>query len=125
LHEVHSQVGEQRSAGKSVVFVTQLMQERRVTTPTMLSSINTLEAGGDQRPHKHSSAALTLCIAGEGVHSLVGGQRIEWQADVLMVTPLGAIHSHHNRRSKMMRSFVVQDTGRHTELRTTNFSWTD
>jgi len=25
----------------------------------------------------------------------------------------------------MMRSFVVQDTGLHTELRTTNFAWTD
>jgi gentisate 1,2-dioxygenase len=124
VREVHNRAGEQRSAGKSVIFVTHLMEKRRVTTPTLLSSINTLEPGGNQRPHKHSSAALTLCITGEGVHSLVDGQRIDWQPDVLMVTPPGAIHSHHNEGAKMMRSFVVQDTGLHTELRTTNFSWT-
>jgi hypothetical protein len=34
-------------------------------------------------------------------------------------------HSHHNRGPEMMRSFVVQDTGLHSQLRTTNFGWTD
>lgn len=125
LRSVHGRNREQRSAGKSVVFLTAMMVDRRVTTPTLLSSVNTLEAGGDQRPHRHSSAALTLSIAGEGVYSLVDGERVDWLPDTLFVTPPNAVHSHHNRGNAMMRSYVVQDTGLHSQLRTTNFSWAD
>ncbi|MES2289117.1 MAG: cupin domain-containing protein [Pseudomonadota bacterium] len=124
LRNVHGRNGEQRAAGKSVVFLTPMMAERRVTTPTLLAAINTLEPGGDQRPHRHSSAALTLNIQGEGVYSSLDGERVDWLPDTLFVTPPNAIHSHHNRGSAMMRSFVVQDTGLHSQLRTTNFAWT-
>jgi gentisate 1,2-dioxygenase len=123
LRGVHGRNGEQRSAGKSVVFLTELMEARRLTTPTLLAAVNSLEPGGDQRPHRHSSAALTLSIAGEGVYSMVDGVRVDWAPDVLIVTPPGALHSHHNPGREMMRSFVVQDTGLHSELRTTNFAW--
>lgn len=125
LRNVHGRNGEQQSAGKSVVLLTGLMAERRITTPTMLAAINTLEAGSDQRPHRHSSAALTLSIAGEGVYSTVDGEKVDWLPDTLFVTPPGAVHAHHNRGDAMMQSFVVQDTGLHTQLRTTNFVWTD
>ncbi|GGL12630.1 cupin domain-containing protein [Nocardia jinanensis] len=125
LREVHARGGAQRSAGKSVIFLTELMAGRRVTTPTILASVNTLEPGGDQRAHRHSSVALTLSIAGDGVYSMVDGRRIDWQPDVVMVTPPGAVHSHHNRGTGLMRSFVVQDTALHTELRTTGFRWTE
>lgn len=45
--------------------------------------------------------------------------------DTLFVTPPNAVHSHHNRGGAMMRGYVVQDTGLHSQLRTTNFSWAD
>lgn len=125
LSNVHGRNGEQLSAGKSVVFLTGMMADRRVTTPTLLSSINTLEAGGDQRAHRHSSAALTLSIQGEGVYSMLDGERVDWMPDTLFLTPPNAVHSHHNRGSAMMTSYVVQDTGLHSQLRTTNFSWTE
>jgi gentisate 1,2-dioxygenase len=125
LRSVHGRNGEQRAAGKSVVFLTELMEARRLTTPTLLVAINSLEPGGDQRPHRHSSAALTLSIAGEGVYSTVDGERVDWSPDVLFVTPPGALHSHHNPGTQMMQAFVVQDTGLHSELRTTNFAWAD
>lgn len=125
LRNVHGRNGAQRAAGKSVVFLTAMMESRRVTTPTLLAALNTLEAGADQRAHRHSSAALTLCIQGAGVHSMVDGERVDWMPDTLFVTPPGAEHSHHNRGAAMMLSFVVQDTGLHSELRTTNFSWTE
>jgi len=125
LRAVHGRNGEQRSAGKSVVFLTALMEERRVTTPTLLTSINSLEPGGDQRPHRHSSAALTLNVAGEGVYSMVEGQRVDWSPHVVFVTPPNRAHSHHNRGHGLMRSFVAQDTGLHAQLRTTNFAWID
>jgi len=125
LRNVHGRNGEQLAAGKSVVLLSGMMEERRLTTPTILAAINTLEAGADQRPHKHSSVALTLSIMGEGVYSQVDGQKVDWLPDTMFVTPPGAVHSHHNRGADMMRSFVAQDTGLHTQLRTTNFSWTD
>lgn len=125
LREVHGRNEEQRAAGKSVVLLTGLMQERRVTTPTLLAAVNSLKPGADQRPHRHSSAALTLSIHGEGTFSRVGEQEIAWRDNALMVTPPGVPHSHHNRGTRMMKSFVVQDTGLHSQLRTTNFAWTD
>ena len=125
LREVHGRNGEQLAAGKSTVFVTQTMADRRLLTRTVLASLNSLEPGGDQRPHKHSSAALTLSVQGDGVYSMVDGERVEWQPDTVIVTPPGAIHSHHNRGSELMLGYVTQDTGLHTELRTTNFAWTD
>jgi gentisate 1,2-dioxygenase len=120
-----SRSGEQKAAGKSVVFVTEAHAARRLLTPTLLASINSLDPGGDQRPHKHSSAALTLSIQGDGVYSMVDGTKVDWEPDTLIVTPPGLTHSHHNRGSRMMTSFVAQDTGLYTELRTTNFMWTD
>lgn len=125
LSAVHGRNTVQRAAGKSVVLLTAMMEERRLTTPTMLCAVNSLEPGGDQRPHKHSSAALTLSIAGAGVHTSIDGTDIPWEPDTVIVTPPYAVHSHHNRGAAMMRSFVVQDTGLHTELRTLSFAWTD
>ncbi|CAN5357815.1 hypothetical protein BH10PSE13_BH10PSE13_04840 [soil metagenome] len=125
LASVHGRNEVQRAAGKSVVFLTELMAERRLTTPTMLCAINSLEPGGDQRPHKHSSAALTLSIAGEGVYTKVDDVDMAWEPDTLIVTPPYAVHSHHNRGDAMMRSFVAQDTGLYTELRSLSFAWTD
>jgi gentisate 1,2-dioxygenase len=125
MDAVHERTGEQLAAGKSVIFLSEQMAERRVTTPTILSSINTLEPGGDQRAHRHSSAALTLGLACEGVYSMVDAERIDWHPGTVIVTPPGAVHSHHNRGPAMMKSFVAQDTGLHAQLRTTNFAWAD
>jgi gentisate 1,2-dioxygenase len=123
LREVHARKGEQKSAGKSVVFVTPACAALRLLTPTLLASINSLEPGGDQRPHRHSSAALTLSVAGERVFSCVDGKRLDWVYGAVTLTPPGAVHSHHNRGSDTMLSFVVQDTGLHTHLQTTAFEW--
>lgn len=125
LSEVHGRNGPQLAAGKSVVFVTEAMKRMLVSSPTMLSAINTLEPGGDQRAHRHSSVALTLAIEGEGVYSMVGDRRIDWVDGAVIVTPPGSVHSHHNRGRRMMKSYVVQDTGLHSHLRTTNFAWTE
>lgn len=125
LDEVHGREGPQLAAGKSVVLVSAPMAALNLTTPTILASFNTLEPGGDQRPHQHNSVALTLSIQGEGVHSMIDGRRIDWIDGVVSLTPPGAVHSHHNRGPRRMISFVAQDTGLHTHLRTTGFRWTD
>jgi gentisate 1,2-dioxygenase len=113
----------QEAAGKAVILVTRAMQDRRVATPAISITFNTLEPGGDQRPHKHSSAALTLCIQGDDVHSLVDGGRVDWSTGLVMLTPPGAVHSHHNRGVSLMKSFVVQDSPIHAQMRTTGFQF--
>jgi len=125
LDEVHARHGEQKSAGKCVVFCTPANVQLRLLTPTLLASVNSLEPGGDQRPHFHNSAALTLSVRGESVFSLVNGERIDWMPGAAILTPPGAVHSHHNCGASRMLSFVAQDTGLHTYLQTVGFEWTD
>lgn len=124
LEEVHARTGEQKAAGKSVVFVTPACAALRLLTPTLLASVNSLEPCGEQRPHRHNSAALTLAVGGHRVFSMVDGERVNWVEGAAMLTPAGAVHSHHNPGTERMLSFVVQDTGLHTYLQTTGFEFT-
>jgi gentisate 1,2-dioxygenase len=86
-------------------------------------AMNSLESGGDQRPHRHNSAALTLAIDWEGVHSMVDGQRYDWIPFGVLVTPPQAMHSHHNRGAGMMKSLVFQDAGLYYHYRNIGFSF--
>ena len=108
-------------AAKSVWFTSKQMEALRTTSPYITANLNTLGVGDDQRAHRHNAAAITLSINGDGVYSLVDGQRSDWRPFSVMVTPPGALHSHHNRGSNVMRSFVVQDSGLHYYSRTTGF----
>jgi gentisate 1,2-dioxygenase len=92
--------------------------------PTMNVAINTLQPGGDQRPHRHNGAAITLSIQGEGVHSMIEDETVPWSHGAAQVTPATELHSHHNRGPERMRSLVVQDEGLHFYTRTPGFSWT-
>ena len=124
LERVHSDPSEE-AAGKAVIIVTEAMQDRLCATPSLSGSFNTLEAGGDQRAHRHNSSALTLSVQGRGVHSYVDGQKVDWEDGLVMLTPPGAPHSHHNRGDALMFSFVVQDSPLHAQMRTTNFQFVD
>ncbi|QHE84592.1 hypothetical protein [Hydrogenophaga sp. BPS33] len=121
---VHQRTGPQATAGKSVIFSTTPLARMRTILPSLTAAVNTLEIGGDQRPHRHNAAALTLAIESEGIHSLIDGQRLDWIPFGLMVTPPQAVHSHHNRGPRMMKSFVVQDGALYYQLRNPGFSWT-
>jgi gentisate 1,2-dioxygenase len=68
---------------------------------------------------------LTLCLQGEGVYSLVDGERKDWRQHAVMVTPPGAPHSHHNEGDARMESYVIQDGGLHYYTRTTGFAFVD
>ena len=123
LARTYAREGHGAEAAKSVWFVCGQMAALRTTSPHITANLNTLGAGDDQRPHRHNAAALTLSIAGDGVHSVVDGQRSDWTRFSVMVTPPAALHSHHNRGSGMMRSFVVQDSGLHYHSRTAGFKF--
>lgn len=122
---IHQRTGPQKTAGKSVIFATTPLAGMRTILPSLTAAMNTLEQGGDQRPHRHNPAALTLAIESEGIHSMVGDRRIDWIPFGVMVTPPQAVHSHHNRGPRMMKSFVVQDGALYYQLRNPGFAWTE
>lgn len=111
------------TTGCSVMFSCHDFAPGYHTTPVINTAINTLEAGGDQRPHRHNGAAITLALEGEGVHSMIEATRVDWSNGAAQVTPGSLLHSHHNRGSKRMRSFVIQDEGLHYYTRTPGFSF--
>jgi gentisate 1,2-dioxygenase len=111
------------TSGVSIQFSTPATAPSRNTIPMINTAINTLESGGDQRPHRHNGAAITLAIEGEGTHSMIEDEEVPWVTGAAQITPGSELHSHHNRGNRRMRSFVVQDEGLHFYLRTPGFSW--
>jgi quercetin dioxygenase-like cupin family protein len=111
------------TTGYSVQFTSEALAPSINTIPSINCSINTLAAGADQRPHRHNGVAITLAIEGEGIHSTIDGQRVDWSTGAAQITPATLMHSHHARGDKRMRSFVIQDEGLHFYTRTPGFSF--
>ena len=111
------------TTGHSVMFTSAAMHPSYTTTPTINAAINTLAPHCDQRPHRHNGVAITLAIQGEGIHSMIEDQRVDWSDGAAQITPATLLHSHHNRGSKRMRSLVIQDEGLHFYTRTPGFSF--
>jgi len=112
-----------KATGRSVMFSTLALAPSYMTIPTINVAINTLEPGCDQRPHRHNGVAVTLAIQGDGIYSMIDGQRVDWSNGAAQITPAASLHSHHNRGSKRMRSLVIQDEGLHHYTRTPGFSF--
>jgi gentisate 1,2-dioxygenase len=123
LQTVWARAPQAEEAGQAVLFSSASLAPTRNTLPMMNVAINTLDAGKDQRPHRHNGVAITLALEGNGVHSLIEGERVDWVNGAAQITPAAELHSHHNRGSLRMRSLVVQDEGLHFYTRTPGFSW--
>jgi len=100
-------------------------------TPTLWSLLNVLPAESSQRPHRHNSVAMDLCVysAGPGVYTLMGKDldehgnvkdpvRCDWGSGSVFVTPPGWWHSHHNETQEDAWVLPMQDAGLHTYMRT-------
>lgn len=111
------------TTGASVQFTSAALAPSYNTTRSINCAINTLAVGCDQRPHRHNGVAVTLAIEGEGIHSMIDGQRVDWSTGAAQITPATRLHSHHNHGPRRMRSFVVQDEGLHFYTRTVGFSF--
>ena len=125
LEAVYRHPDAQSFPGYAVVLSHTGLEHTRNIHPTMTLALNSLPAGQSQRAHVHSAVALTLCLEGEGCYSMVDGERKDWSRYAVMVTPPGAVHSHHNEGSERMESLVVQDGGLHYHARTTGFAYAD
>ena len=112
-------------AGFAVVLSQQNLEHTRNIHQTMTLALNSLPPGQAQRPHRHNSMALTLCLQGEQCFSMIDGQRKDWQQHAVMLTPPGAAHSHHNDGDERMRCLIVQDGGLYYHARTMGFEFAD
>jgi gentisate 1,2-dioxygenase len=125
LQRVATKLEGQKSAGLALVFSSVDQAHQRNVLPTLTLAVNQLPPGEVQRPHRHNSAAITLSIQGERCYSMIGGRRIDWQKDAVMVTPPGDVHSHHNDGAQWMSCLIVQDGGLHYHCRTMDFRFAD
>ena len=100
-------------------------------THTMWSLLNVINANTVQKPHRHNSIAIDLCISAEEnkVYTLMGKELNEdgsvkdpikryWKANSIFVTPPGWWHSHHNDSDTEAWVFPIQDAGLYTYLNT-------
>src|SRR3546814_17381265 len=76
-----------------------------------------------QRAQRHNAAAITLVIAGDGVHMDVDGTRSDFSPWLVMITPPAALHSIDNDGPDPMLAFIVQDSGLFFHLRATGFAF--
>ncbi len=119
---IHQRVDDGTQSGKAVLFSRSDLEANHLATPTVAFACNSLSPGDDQPPHRHNAAALTLCVRGEGVYSMVDGRKVDWMDRAVMVTPPSALHSHHNRGPEMMYSVVAQDGGVFYNARTLGYA---
>ncbi|NIR60407.1 MAG: hypothetical protein GWO02_13250, partial [Gammaproteobacteria bacterium] len=87
LDRVYGRERTEEEAGQAVLFSSRAMAPARNILPMMVAAINTLPSGADQRPHRHNGVAITLALRGEGVYSLIEGERIDWVEGAAQITP--------------------------------------
>ncbi len=98
-------------------------------THTLWSLLNILPANSFQKPHRHNSVALDLCVsAGPDTYTLIGeeltedGQvanpsKADWISGSAFVTPPMLWHSHHNESDQNAVVLPIQDAGLCTYMR--------
>ena len=110
----------------------------KTLTHVLWSLLNVLPAGQVQRPHKHNSVALDLCVSAksEGVYTLMGKEldddgwvkdpiRCEWSSGSVFTTPPGWWHSHHNETDEAAWVLPIQDAGLYTNQRTLDIKFSN
>jgi gentisate 1,2-dioxygenase len=94
-------------------------------TPVLWALYNELPPHANQKPHKHNSVALDLCISAndkENIYTLIGNEldengkiinpkKVYWKTNEMFVTPPGLWHSHHNDGDTYAYVLPIQDAG--------------
>jgi gentisate 1,2-dioxygenase len=111
------------STGQFVQFSSAALAPSNNSLATIGVAINSVRPGGTQRAHRHNGVAVTLALHGDGVHSMIDGQRIDWSTGAAQITPPAALHSHHNLGAERARSLIFQDEALHYYTRTPGFSF--
>jgi gentisate 1,2-dioxygenase len=94
-------------------------------THVLWALYNELPPNTIQRPHKHNSVALDLCIScsdSENIYTLIGDEidengniinptKVNWKQGEMFVTPPGLWHSHNNTGNTFAYILPIQDAG--------------
>ena len=94
-------------------------------TPVLWALYNELPPRITQKPHKHNSVALDLCIKcsdSENIYTLIGDEldengnivnptKIHWKEGTMFITPPGLWHSHNNNGDTCAYVIPIQDAG--------------
>ena len=94
-------------------------------TPVLWALYNELPPKTTQKPHKHNSVALDLCIKcsdSENVYTLIGDtldengniinpKKVSWKEGSMFITPPGLWHSHNNDGDTYAYVLPIQDAG--------------
>ena len=94
-------------------------------TPVLWALYNELPPNTIQRPHKHNSVALDLCIScsdSENIYTLIGDEldengnivnpiKMNWKEGEMFITPPGLWHSHNNIGETYAYILPIQDAG--------------
>jgi len=94
-------------------------------TPVLWALYNELPPNTVQKPHKHNSVALDLCICcddSEHIYTLVGDEldengniinpiKVNWKTGGMFITPPGLWHSHNNTGNTFAYILPIQDAG--------------
>jgi gentisate 1,2-dioxygenase len=130
LEQVRSQPGAGGRNRLGILLGNAATPQTKTITHTLWSLLNVLPANAVQKPHRHNSVALDLCIdADPGVYTLMGPelnadgtvrdpQRADWQSGAVFTTPPGWWHSHHNESGREALVLPIQDAGLQTWMRT-------
>jgi gentisate 1,2-dioxygenase len=111
----------------------------KTLTHTLWSLLNMLPAHDDQRPHRHNSVALDLCVSapeGQDVYTLMGPEldaagwvkdpiKCLWVTGAVFSTPPGWWHSHHNKSGTPAWVLPMQDAGLYTYQRTLDIRFSE
>ena len=131
------EMAKERNRNGILLSNTQMVEEGQNTlTHTMWSLLNSIGPHVVQKPHRHNSVAIDLCVGisqeaeeKEQVYTLMGEKldeknqiinpvKMVWKKNCTFTTPPGWWHSHHNESQSEAWVFPVQDAGLHTYLRT-------
>lgn len=111
--------------------------QTKTLTHVLWSLLNSIPQNSVQRPHRHNSVALDLCVAAKpGVYTLMGKEidsnglivdpiRCDWVPGSAFITPPGWWHSHHNESEDVAWVLPIQDAGMYTHMRTLDIRFVD
>ena len=94
-------------------------------TPVLWALYNELPPKTTQKPHKHNSVALDLCIKcsdSDNIYTLIGDEldengnivnptKVHWKEGSMFITPPGLWHSHNNDGDTYAYILPIQDAG--------------
>ncbi|HYE79106.1 MAG TPA: cupin domain-containing protein, partial [bacterium] len=79
-----------------------------IDLPSQLNSyiLGFIEPGGRANMHRHTYESVIVILEGKG-HSLIEGQRLDWEAGDAIFTPRWAWHSHINDGDTTVRYLSI------------------